>query len=130
MPLFILLVCLLLAAPAAAQPHPNAMATVETAAAAALALARSAVQITCDQFHCREADRVSSESGPPADTFVCAWACVPGRSSDVTHWYRIELKYHRPTFGKWDGSAVVKACFEEKYATTEVVQAGCEPSLK
>jgi hypothetical protein len=46
------------------------------------------------------------------------------------HWYRIELEYHRPTFGKWNGNAVVKACFEEKYATIEGVQAGCEPSLK
>jgi len=43
----------------------------------------------------------------------------------VTYWYRIELEYHRPTFGKWDGNAVVQACFEEKYATIEVVKAGC-----
>jgi hypothetical protein len=42
---------------------------------------------------------------------------VPGKSGNVMYWYRIELEYHRPTFRTWDGNSVVKACFEEKYAT-------------
>jgi hypothetical protein len=84
MPLLIPLVYLLPAVPAAAQ-IPGARGTAETTATAALALGRSAVQITCGQFHCREADRMSSESGPLADIFVCAWAYMPGRSGNVMH---------------------------------------------